>query len=138
MQALCEKHYTQSNSMPTRIPRAREIVMVAQGPKNEWSLEKIEELVQGLDGAIREVKVKTKGSICRKTIDKLISMELQAPVKGLESAFDSDIQGDPGNDTEVNYQNLWLRERLILLLISQRNGKLNLGDWQLLKADIVS
>ena len=102
LQALCEKHYTQSSSMPTRIPQAGEIVIVAQGPKNEWSLGKIEELVPGLDGAIREVKVKIKGSICCKTIDKLIPMELQAPVKGLESTFDSDIQGDPGNNTEVS------------------------------------
>ena len=88
--------------MPTRIPQAGEIVIVAHGPKNEWSLGKIEELVPGLDGAIREVKVKIKGSIWRKTIDKLIPMEMQAPVKGLESTFDSDIQGDPRNDTEVS------------------------------------
>ena len=63
---------------------------------------KIEELVHGLDGAVREVKIRTKGSTSRKTIDKLIPMELSAPSKGLESEFDLNIERDPEPDMEIS------------------------------------
>ena len=106
LQALREKHYTQANAIPSKIPKVNEIVIVAQGTKDEWSLGKIEKLIHGHDGAIREVLVKTKGTSSRKTIDKLIPMELQAPVEGLEAEFGlldvADTAAEGENDELVN------------------------------------
>ena len=38
LQALREKHYTQSNSLLMRVPQVEEVVIVSQGSKSDWTL----------------------------------------------------------------------------------------------------
>ena len=76
LQSLREKHYSPDSS-PLRQPKVGEVVIVATEPdRSKWSLGRIVELVQGADGAVREVLIFCKGSVSRKTVEKLIPLEL--------------------------------------------------------------
>ena len=75
--SLREKHYCQSLK-PSFVPSIGEIVAIKDNSKNIPHRGRIVSVKHGLDGLIREVEVKIGNSIFRKTIDKLIPLNIFA------------------------------------------------------------
>ena len=97
LQSLREKHYSLEGS-PIRQPKVGEVVIVATEPdRSKWSLGRIVELVEGSDGAVREVLISSRGNLSRKTIEKLIPLELDnIPVE------DQVLEEEEAPDEEVS------------------------------------
>ena len=79
-------------------PKVGEVVIVATEPdRSKWSLGRIVELVEGSDGAVREVLISSRGNLSRKTIEKLIPLELDnIPVE------DQVLEEEEAPDEEVS------------------------------------
>ena len=75
--SLREKHYC-PNLKPSFVPSIGEIVAIKDNSKNIPHRGRIVSVKHGLDGLIREVEVKIGNSIFRKTIDKLIPLNIFA------------------------------------------------------------
>ena len=76
LQSLREKHYS-SQTFKSRRPIVGEVVILGlESPRDRWELARVTELVTGVDGEIREVVVLNKGQHLRKTVDKLIPLEV--------------------------------------------------------------
>lgn len=79
LSALREKHYT-SYQQTIRTPKVGEIVYIKEGnDKSLYKLAKIVELTPSSDGYTREVKVISEGEIYRKSLDKLVPLEVTLP-----------------------------------------------------------
>ena len=76
LQSLREKHYS-SQPFKSRHPIVGEVVILGlESTRDKWELARVTELVTGVDGEIREVVVLNKGQHLRKTVDKLIPLEV--------------------------------------------------------------
>ena len=97
LQSLREKHYLPYPA-PLRIPCIGEVVVVKlDTDKSKWVLGKIVSLLPGIDGAIREALVLTNGKTNRRTVDKLIPLEItpEPPVVDIEN------EDPPLDDTQL-------------------------------------
>ena len=73
---LREKHYL-SRKPPSRCPKLGEVVILSiDMPKVLWHLGRVVKLIPSADSIVREVEVITKNTIVRRTVDKLIPLEL--------------------------------------------------------------
>ena len=73
---LREKHYL-SRKPPSRCPKLGEVVILSiDMPKVLWHLGRVIKLIPSADSIVREVEVITKNTIVRRTVDKLIPLEL--------------------------------------------------------------
>ena len=71
-----EKHYL-SRKPPSRCPKLGEVVILSiDMPKVLWHLVRVVKLIPSADSVVREVEVITKNTIVRRTVDKLIPLEL--------------------------------------------------------------
>ena len=71
-----EKHYL-LRKPPSRCPKLGEVVILSiDMPKVLWHLGRVVKLIPSADSVVREVEVITKNTIVRRTVDKLIPLEL--------------------------------------------------------------
>ena len=76
LQSLREKHYS-SRSGPNRTPKIGELVIVGlEQNRSKWTLGRVVDLVKGSDEKIREVLINCQNRVLRKTVEKLIPLEL--------------------------------------------------------------
>ena len=92
LSALREKQYLSQQS-PSQFPAEGELVILGlDQPKNLWHLGRVVKVITSKDSVVREVEVLTKGSIIRRTIDKLIPLELHCEIENdTESIAEEDF-----------------------------------------------
>ena len=92
--SLREKHYSCCRS-DSRRPVVGEVVILGlDSTKDKWELGRVMDLVPGVDGQIREVIVLNKGQRLRKTVEKLIPLEVfphEQPDAPLDEAEETEV-----------------------------------------------
>ncbi|XP_068203566.1 uncharacterized protein [Palaemon carinicauda] len=79
--ALREKHYGGSQACQDKAPLVGDVVIVERpGPQHEWPLGRIVKLYPDKENIIRVVDVLYNGSISKRTIDKLVPLEIHSPL----------------------------------------------------------
>ena len=75
--SLREKHYGAAGANQERVPKVGEVVIVErQGPQHEWPLGRIVALHPDSENLVRIVDVSCEGVITKRTIDKLVPLEI--------------------------------------------------------------
>ena len=91
--SLREKHYS-SRSGPNRTPKIGELVIVGlEQNKSKWTLGRVVDLVKGSDEKIREVLINCQNRVLRKTVEKLIPLELSQDNSEPQKPSSSDDMG---------------------------------------------
>ena len=75
--SLRECHYGASSATNFYNLKVGDIVVVeCDSPRREWPLGKVEELLPDQNGVVRSVKVKCKGVISLRTVNRLVPLEI--------------------------------------------------------------
>ena len=75
--SLRESHYGAKDARQIKRPKVGEVVIVErQGPQHEWPLGRIITLHPDSENIVRSVDVLCEGTISRRTIDKLVPLEI--------------------------------------------------------------
>ena len=78
--ALREKHYGGSQAYQECAPRVGDVVIVERsGPQQEWPLGRIVKLYHDSENVIRVVDVLCEGVVTKRTLDKLVPLEIHSP-----------------------------------------------------------
>ena len=102
LSALREKHYLSQQS-PSQFPAEGELVILGiDQPRNLWHLGKVVKVIPSKDSIVREVEVLTKGSIIRRTINKLIPLELHCEIENDEESIAEDDFVENSSEVDGN------------------------------------
>ena len=94
LKTLREKHLSQS--LPSRTPMEGDIVILGiDQPKSIWHLGKIVKLIPSNDSLVREVEVLSRGTVSRRTVEKLIPLELNVNVEFDNMNNETSVATDP-------------------------------------------
>ena len=81
--SLREKHYGANKTVQVNGPKVGDIVIVErQGPQHEWPLGRIVKLYPDTENIVRTVEVLCNGVISKRTLDKLIPLEVHSSEAG--------------------------------------------------------
>ena len=88
--SLKEKFYGVSPKRPltTHLKVGDVVIVQGNGPKADWPLGRIVQLVPSVDGEVRTVKLKMKTGMALRTVEKLIPLECD--VDALDAAEEDD------------------------------------------------
>ena len=92
LQSLREKHYSTQTFSHKSPAKGDVVILNIDHPRHNWTLGRVVDVIVGIDGLIREVKVLSKGHISRKTVVKLIPLELdtELEVRDVKTVANSD------------------------------------------------
>ncbi|XP_068223542.1 uncharacterized protein [Palaemon carinicauda] len=99
--ALREKHYGGSQACQDKAPLVGDVVIVERpGPQHEWPLGRIVKLYPDKENIIRVVDVLYNGSISKRTIDKLVPLEIHSPLINSTIAQGEESQPNVSGETK--------------------------------------
>ena len=95
LKTLREKHYL-SQGPPSRTPMEGDIVILGIDQRKDlWHLGKIVKLIPSSDNLVREVQVLSRGTVSRRTVEKLIPLELNADIEPDNVSLETSVDIDP-------------------------------------------
>ena len=97
--SLRERHYGAKGASQVRMPKVGEVVIVErQGPQHGWPLGRIINLHPDSENIVRSVDVLCEGTVSKRTIDKLVPLEIYSAAADDVTDFSSNQNSESNID----------------------------------------